>query len=237
MQEQREIDNFSRLASSWWDETGPLRTLHQLNPARLHYIRQNIETHLSTSHHPLRVLDIGCGGGLVSVPLARLGLHVTGLDASAAGIASAQQYARDHGYGIDFHCTTLEQFSASAPAKFDVILILELLEHVANPAQLISLAAHLLNPGGLLFFSTINRTANAFLGAVVAAEYILRWLPRGTHRWQQFIKPAEMVNWLEASHLKIQDLSGLRYDPVRHRWYIGSKLDVNYIGCAKNLLA
>jgi 2-polyprenyl-6-hydroxyphenyl methylase/3-demethylubiquinone-9 3-methyltransferase len=225
----QEIAHFSAFSHQWWDEQGPFKILHQLNPTRLGFIKDCVEHY----HGPAKiVLDTGCGGGLVAEPLARQGFQVTAIDATIENIAAAQEHAQMMGLEIDYRHTTVEDLAATG-AKFDVITALEIVEHVADVPLFLKSCSNLLAPGGILIVSTLNRTPLSFLGGIVAAEYVLRWVPRGTHDWKQFIKPSELVNQLAALDMAPCDLKGLHYSPFKNQWSLSNKLQINYMGCFK----
>jgi len=229
-----EVQRFAAIAPEWWDEDGAFRPLHRLNPARIGYIRNRVAGHFGRdikARSPfagLTLLDIGCGGGLISEPLARLGFAVTGIDADTTALGVARAHADAQGLAIDYHATTAEAMAAET-TRFDAVLALEIVEHVADPALFIAAAATLLAPGGALVLSTLNRTPEAFLSAIIGAEYVLRWLPRGTHRFGKFRRPAEMARDLRAAGLQIGDISGLVFDPLRGAWRVGGIPRVNYL--------
>lgn len=230
-----EIAHFDALAADWWDETGPMRALHWLNPPRLTFIRDTLAAHFgrdSGQIQPLaglRILDIGCGAGLLTEPLARMGATVTGIDAAAAALAVARTHAAAQELVIDYRHAQAEDLSA-AGATFDVVCALELIEHVADPAQLVADAARLVRPGGMLIFATLNRTAKSMLLGVLAAEYVLGWAPRGTHDWRKFVRPSELAHMLRANDCAVTRLSGLAYD-VRMREFrlAPDDLAINYL--------
>lgn len=214
-----EIDRFSSQAGDWWNAEGQFGPLHRLNPVRLGYIRTQVCRHFSRDEGAVRVLegldalDIGCGGGLLTEPLARLGGRVTGLDASEEAITVARAHAKQSGLKIDYQAQSVEQL-ARGKARYDLITALEVAEHVADLDSFLAATAQLLKPGGLLIVSTLNRTAKSFLLGIVAAEYILKWVPRGTHQWKKFIRPSELVQKLEASGARPVDLTGIVFDPL-----------------------
>jgi len=223
---QAELDKFGALASRWWDPQGPQRPLHELNPARLGYVRDRL---------PLagaRVLDVGCGAGLLSEALAREGAQVTALDLAPELIDVAKLHLLESGLQVDYRLQSVEDLAAEAPASFDAITCMEMLEHVPDPAAVIRACAALLKPGGQLFVSTLNRTPAAFAVAIVGAEYVARLLPKGTHDYQQFIKPSELAAWLRAAGLQTADVSGLAYDPIRRKAWVGGPTAINYLACA-----
>ncbi|MCX7032889.1 MAG: bifunctional 2-polyprenyl-6-hydroxyphenol methylase/3-demethylubiquinol 3-O-methyltransferase UbiG [Arenimonas sp.] len=223
---QAELDKFGALASRWWDPQGPQRPLHELNPARLGYVRERL---------PLagaRVLDVGCGAGLLSEALAREGAQVTALDLAPELIDVAKLHLLESGLKVDYRLQSVEDLAAEAPGSFDAITCMEMLEHVPDPAAIVRACATLLKPGGQLFLSTLNRTPAAFAVAIVGAEYVARLLPRGTHDYKQFIKPSELAAWLRAAGLQARDVSGLAYDPIRRKAWVGGPTAINYLACA-----
>lgn len=229
-----EVRRFAELAEAWWDPAGKFRPLHKLNPARLAFLRDRLTAHFGRDARSVRpfagltLLDVGCGGGLISEPMARLGFAVTGLDAGAEGIAVARRHAASSGLTIDYRQATAEDLAATGE-RFDVVLALEVVEHVADPALFLGSAAALVRPGGALVLATINRTPKAFAFAIVGAEYLLRWLPRGTHHWNKFLRPSEIVAALRPHGLAAKEVAGLIYDPWRDRWQLSPDLDVNYL--------
>ena len=232
-----EVERFSALAESWWDPKGSMAPLHRLNPARLGFLRQTLAAHFdrdAKSLRPfqgLRILDIGCGGGLISEPLARLGAMVTGIDAAEANIAVARAHARGADLEIDYRQASAEEVSA-AGERFDAVLALEVVEHVADVDAFVRAAAALVRPGGVFVASTLNRTPTSLLFAVVGAEYVLGWLPRGTHRWDRFLRPSELVAALRKHGLQTREIRGLVYDPLAGEWRLGRDLGVNYLAFA-----
>jgi 2-polyprenyl-6-hydroxyphenyl methylase/3-demethylubiquinone-9 3-methyltransferase len=232
--DQEEIARFSRLAGQWWDPRGPTAVLHKFNPVRLAYIRDHAAAHFGRdpkrldSLAGLRVLDIGCGGGILCEPLARLGASVTGADPSESNIAVARRHAVQSGVAIDYRDTAAETL-AQAGEAFDIVLAMEVVEHVADVGQFVGLAASMVKPGGLLFVATLNRTAKSFALAIVGAEYILRWLPRGTHQWDKFVTPEELEIAIERSGLRIGRETGVIYNLFADRWQLAADMDVNYM--------
>lgn len=228
-----EVARFGRLADKWWDANGVFRPLHQLAPARLAFIRETILRELGlpgsgiTPLKGVRLVDIGCGGGLVSEPLARLGARVTGIDLAEESIRAARAHAAATGVGVEYRTQSIEDLAASGE-RFDVALTLEVLEHVPDPAAFLATASRVLEPGGLLIASTINRTAKAYLLAIVGAEYVLGWLPRGTHDWDRFITPDELEAQMRAAGITPLVREGVVYDPLRDRWSRSADTDVNY---------
>lgn len=218
-----EIAHFSALAARWWDEQGEMRTLHHINPVRL----RHIETRLGPVKG-LKVLDVGCGGGLLAEGLARRGAQVTGIDLSEAAIAVAEEHARASGLAIDYRCLPTEALAAEAPAAFDRVCCLEMLEHVPDPEAIVAACVRLLRPGGQVMFSTINRNPKAFLLAIVGAEQLLRLIPKGTHDYALFIKPSELSAWCRAVGLEVLGLHGLHYNPLLKSAHINEDVSVNY---------
>jgi 2-polyprenyl-6-hydroxyphenyl methylase/3-demethylubiquinone-9 3-methyltransferase len=230
-----EIERFSRIAGEWWDPAGKFAPLHRLNPLRIGYIRDRAAQHWqrdALSGVPLQglsVLDIGCGGGLLSEPMARLGARVTGVDAAARNVGVAARHAEKQGLAIDYRRGTAEALAASGN-QFDIVLALEIVEHVADVDLFLKSCGRMVKPGGLLFLSTLNRTAKAWALAIAGGEYILRWLPRGTHDWKKFLKPSEVVNGLDAAGIAAQEIVGVVYSPLGRAWSLSkSDLDVNYM--------
>jgi 2-polyprenyl-6-hydroxyphenyl methylase / 3-demethylubiquinone-9 3-methyltransferase len=232
-----EVDRFGRLASEWWDPTAKFRTLHQIGPARLGYIRDELVRHFqrpATSMKPLAgltLLDIGCGGGLICEPLARLGGQVTGFDPANENIEAARRHAAGQGLTIDYQCGTVEELQERG-RTFDAVTCLEVVEHVPDVGAFLKACAALVRPGGLLLLSTINRTMEAYLLAIVGAEYVLRWLPVGTHQWDRFVTPDELSAHLSSAGLGQFACAGLVYNPLADTWSIGGDIDVNYMARA-----
>ena len=234
-----EIGNFEAMAAEWWDPNGRLRPLHDLNPVRLEYLKREICAHFGRDMRDARaldgldVLDIGCGGGLLTEPLARLGGRLVGADAGAANIAAAKAHAEAQGLAIDYRATTAEALAAEG-ARFDVVVAMEIIEHVADLPLFLREIAGMVRPGGLLFLATMNRTAKSFALAIVGAEYILRWLPIGTHTWSKFVTPKELERAVEATGLAVLDACGMVFNPLFGRWSLKSgDLDVNYLMVAE----
>ena len=232
-----EIARFSALADQWWDADGDFAPLHKFNPVRLRFIRDQMCRHFGRdpgADDPLdglRLLDIGCGGGLIAEPMARLGAQVTGADAARRNIEVARLHAQTSGLDIDYRVTTAEELAATG-ARFDAVLNLEVVEHVATPARFIASCAELLVPGGLMVLATLNRTAKAFALAIVGAEYVLGWLPRGSHNWRKFITPEELRAMLAGAGLDPDEPVGVRYNPFSDRWTLESDCDINYMTVA-----
>ena len=229
-----EVAKFSALAREWWDPAGGLRHLHRLNPARLAFIRDRVAAHAGRAplaERPLRglsMLDIGCGGGLLSEPLARLGAEVVGIDASDESIQAAARHAAQGGLAIDYRQSTAEAL-ADTGAHFDVVLNMEVVEHVADAGAFLEASAALVKPGGAMVLATLNRSAKAFALAIVGAEYILGWLPRGTHDWRRFLRPSELATLLQGHGLEIEEMTGVVYNPLTAAWRLARDLDVNYM--------
>ncbi|HMK69583.1 MAG TPA: bifunctional 2-polyprenyl-6-hydroxyphenol methylase/3-demethylubiquinol 3-O-methyltransferase UbiG [Xanthobacteraceae bacterium] len=236
--DEGEVARFSRLASQWWDPRGPMAPLHRLNPVRLAYIRDRAAAHFERdpkrldSLAGLRILDIGCGGGVLCEPLARLGASMVGADPSASNIEVAQFHAARSGLAIDYRNTTAEALAAAGEA-FDVALAMEVVEHVADVGLFVELAAAMVKPGGLLFVATLNRTVKSFALAIVGAEYILRWLPRGTHQWDKFVTPNELEIAIEQGGAHLIDETGVIYNLLADRWQLSADMDVNYMVVAQ----
>ncbi len=218
-----EIAKFDALASRWWDPAGEFRPLHEINPLRLDYIRQRAT--LAGS----RVVDIGCGGGILSESMAKLGASVTGVDMGEGPLTVARLHQAESGTNVEYLHTTAEDLASKRPGQFDVVTCLEMLEHVPSPPAVIAACAELLRPGGHLFFSTINRNPKSFLLAIVGAEYVLRLLPVGTHEYEKFIRPSELERWSRHSGLQLQGSIGLHYNPLTREYSLGENIDVNYI--------
>ena len=234
--DKEEVEKFSRIADEWWDEKGKFRPLHIINPVRLQYIRDKICKHFGRDNTQIRslsglsLLDIGCGGGLMAEPLARLGTQVTAIDASEKNIKVAKLHSEKTGVEIDYQCSSAEDLFATTGKKFDVVLALEIVEHVADVKSFISACADLLKPNGLLFVSTINRTIKSYGLAIIGAEYLMRWLPIGTHDWQKFLRPSELCLQIRNNGLTIDEMTGMSFNPIKNSWHLNEKdLSVNYI--------
>ena len=225
-----EIARFDALAQRWWDPHGPMRPLHRMNPARIGWIHARIRQRFGAA--PVRVLDVGCGAGLAAEALAQRGHSVLGLDAAAAAIAAARRHAEGRDLPVEYLVGGPEMLLGEG-ARFPVITALEVIEHVSEPPAFLRTLGRLCEPGGLLFLSTLNRTARAFFVAKLGAEYLLRWLPVGTHDWRRFITPPELAAALRASGFRLADLAGLRFDPLTGGWRVGRDLAVNYLVMAE----
>ncbi len=230
-----EVERFSRLADDWWNPTGKFAPLHRFNPVRLGFIRDQALVRFnrdSAARRPfegLRLLDIGCGGGLLSEPMARLGFDVPGVDASERNIGAAKAHAAQLGLPVDYLCSTVETMIAEDSAPFDLILNMEVIEHVADPSVFLRDCASLIAPGGQMIVATLNRTAKAMALAVVGAEHILRWLPVGTHDWKKFIRPKELEAWLQGEGVDVAGPFGVSFNPLSGRWSQSGDCNVNYM--------
>ena len=229
-----EVERFQALAKAWWDPTGKFRPLHQIGPARLTFVRDELCRHFGRETGGLRplkdlsVLDVGCGGGLMSEPLTRLGARVTGIDPGEKTVAIARSHAEPQGLDIDYRVTTVENLVAAGD-QYDAVVCLEVIEHVPDPTLFVKACADLVRPGGMLVLSTINRTLKSYALAIVAAEYVLQWLPRGTHQWERFVTPDEISGHLTAAGLSNPSFRGFAYSPLRDEWKLTSETDVNYL--------
>ena len=223
---QEELDRFASLANRWWDPDGPQKPLHALNPARLDYVSARLPL------RGARVLDVGCGGGLLSEALARAGADVVAIDLAPELVKVARLHGLESGVRVDYRVQPVEALAEAEAGTFDAVTCMEMLEHVPDPAAILRACAAALKPGGRLFVSTLNRTPAAFALAIVGAEYIARLLPTGTHRYSEFIRPSELAAWLREAGLALEDVSGLIYEPWRNAARIGSRTDVNYLACA-----
>ena len=233
-----EVAKFSALAAQWWDPAGKFAPLHKFNPVRLAFIRAEVAAHFGRDARSLRpfegltLLDIGCGGGLLSEPMARLGFAVTGADASEKNIGTAKAHAAQSGLQIDYRATAAELLQAQG-LSFDVVLNMEVVEHVADVGSYLAACAALLKPGGLTFVATLNKTLKSLALAKIGAEYVLNWLPRGTHDWNRFIAPEELKTTLEECGLTILKTQGVSFDPLAWAWQLSNDVDVNYMIVAK----
>ena len=225
-----EVARFDALAEHWWDPDGPMRPLHRMNPARIDWIAQRARARRGPG--PLRLLDVGCGAGLAAEALAKRGFDVLGIDVAAAALAAAEAHAAGRGLPLAYRAATAETL-ADEGARFAVVTALEVIEHVADPADFLRTLARLLEPGGRLFISTLNRTARSYVMAKLGAEYVLRWLPAGTHDWRRFVTPAELGAHLRGAGLRLADIAGLLPDPLRGGWRAGRDVAVNYIAMAE----
>ncbi len=218
-----EINKFEELASRWWDPNSEFKPLHEINPLRVDYINKNASLDGKT------VLDVGCGGGLLTEAMALKGAQVTGIDMGEAPLKVARLHQHESGVEVDYQKITAEQFAEQQPESFDIVTCMEMLEHVPDPASVITACAQLVKPGGQLFFSTINRNPKSYLFAIIGAEYILRLLPRGTHEYSKFIRPSELERWSRKAGLEVQDITGMSYNPLTTTYSLGRDVDVNYL--------
>ncbi len=238
--DQEEIKNFERLADQWWDPTGPMQPLHQMNPLRLKFIRDHLVDHFPqevegiTPLKGLSLIDVGSGAGLLTEPLARLGATITGLDLAESSLTIARHRAAEQGLNITYVNSSVEDYSKENQS-YHAVMALEIIEHVADVQSFLQACSSLLRPKGLLFLSTLNRTPPSFLTAIVGAEYILRLLPRGTHQWHKFLKPSEVDAHLRKLGFLMKDLQGMRFRPLYKTWKLSKNLSVNYILCAEKI--
>ena len=219
----REIDKFDGLAQRWWDPDGDFKPLHDINPVRLEYIaaRAGLEG--------ARVLDIGCGGGILAESMASRGAHVSAIDMAEAPLAVARIHQQISGVDVDYRRATAEQEARESPGQYDVVTCLEMLEHVPDPSSVVAACARLVKPGGHVFFSTINRNLKSFMMAIVGAEYVLRILPRGTHEYEKLIRPSELAAWVRATGMSVEETRGMHYNPLTRNTRLGGNVDVNYL--------
>jgi len=229
---KKEIEKFSKMASEWWDPKGKFKPLHKFNPIRIKYIKENIIQNfkLKNNNIPLKgvnILDIGCGGGLLSEPMCRLGANVTGIDASMKNINIAKIHAKKDNLKINYLCSSPEKLKIKK--KFDVILNMEIIEHVEDIQFFLNSCSKLLNKNGVMFVATINKTLKSYIFAIVGAEYILRWLPIGTHEWEKFVKPKDLENILKQNNLSLNRLDGMHFNIIKDEWNVSKDLSVNYI--------
>ncbi len=229
---KKEIEKFSKIAEEWWDPTGKFKPLHKFNPVRISYIRENISKTFDIKNNDkilkgIKILDIGCGGGLLSEPMARLGAEVVGIDASDKNINVAKLHAKKNNLKIDYFCTSPENFKTDK--KFDVILNMEIIEHVEDVSFFLKSCSRLLKKDGLMFVATLNKTLKSYLFAIIGAEYILRWLPIGTHEWEKFIKPEDLIDITKKCDLTLDDLKGVKFNIISDEWKMSSDKSVNYI--------
>ena len=229
---KKEIDKFSKIAEDWWNPEGKFKPLHQFNPERIKYIRDNTIKHFNLTNKDkpfknLNILDIGCGGGLLSEPMSRLGGNVTGIDASEKNIISAKIHAKQNNLNISYFCNSPENFKSNK--KFDLVLNMEIVEHVEDVNFFIKKSSELLKKNGLMFVATLNRTLKSYILAIIGAEYILRWLPIGTHEWNKFLTPEELTNIGRKNSLLVQNIDGMVFNPLSNRWKVSQDCAVNYI--------
>jgi 2-polyprenyl-6-hydroxyphenyl methylase / 3-demethylubiquinone-9 3-methyltransferase len=237
-----EVARFDRLGAEWWDPDGPMRALHRFNPVRLGYLRELLGKHFLLDGKPrdwrspvalqgLTILDIGCGAGILSEPLARLGARMTSIDPARRNIEAAKDHAAKTNLAIDYRCVAAEELAAEG-GVFDVVLAMEVVEHVRNVGRFLTEAAAMVRPGGMLATATLNRTLKSFAFAIVGAEYVLHWVPRGTHNWTQFVTPRELAKALRDAGLRLKAETGVVYDPLGAKWRLSHDMDINYIMAA-----
>ena len=229
---KKEIDKFSKLADEWWDPEGKFKPLHNFNPVRLRFIKDTITKKfgIKSQKFPLKdikILDIGCGGGLLSEPLSRLGATVTGIDASDRNIKVAKMHLQKSKLNIDYYCSSPEKFDAKS--KFDVVLNMEIVEHVDNVDFFLLKSSELLKKNGLMFIATLNKTLKSYIFAIIGAEYILKWLPIGTHDWNKFLEPDDLINICKKNSLNLDNLIGVKFDILKNEWTISKDSSVNYL--------
>ena len=229
---KKEIDKFSKIAEEWWNPEGKFKPLHKFNPIRISYIKNNIISsfNLKNKKKPLeqtQILDIGCGGGLLSEPMSRLGANVTGIDASQKNINIAKLHARKSNLNINYICTSPEKMKSNK--KFDVILNMEIIEHVEDINFFLKSSSALLKKNGIMFIATLNKTLKSYIFAIIGAEYIMRWLPIGTHEWEKFVKPAELIKISKKNNLKLKKLDGMKFNLLTDEWKLSSDKSINYI--------
>ena len=229
---KKEIDKFSKLADEWWDPEGKFKPLHNFNPVRLRYIKDTITKKFGNKSEKLplkniKILDIGCGGGILSEPLSRLGATVTGIDASDRNIKIAKKHLEKSKLNINYYCSSPEKFVVKE--KFDVVLNMEIVEHVDNVDFFLLKSSELLNKNGLMFIATLNKTLKSFVFAIIGAEYILKWLPIGTHNWNKFLKPDDLINSCKKNSLTLNDLIGVKFNVLKDEWIVSEDTSVNYL--------
>ena len=230
---KKEIEKFSKIAEEWWNPSGKFKPLHKFNPIRISYIKNNIikSLKLKNQKKPLQkvsILDVGCGGGLLSEPMKKLGAEVVGIDASEKNIQVAKLHAKKNNLDINYFCTSPENFTKKM--KFDVVLNMEIVEHVEDVDFFLKSSAKLLKRGGIMFVATLNKTLKSYLFAIIGAEYVLRWLPIGTHEWEKFVKPQDLIEMLKKYDLRLDCLDGMKLNLIKDQWNISSDKSVNYIG-------
>jgi 2-polyprenyl-6-hydroxyphenyl methylase/3-demethylubiquinone-9 3-methyltransferase len=229
---KKEIEKFSKMASEWWDPKGKFKPLHKFNPIRIRYIKENIISNFKLKNKikalgGVNILDIGCGGGLLSEPMQRLGANVTGIDASIKNIKIAKLHAKKNKLKINYLCTSPEKFKINK--KFDVILNMEIVEHVEDVQFFLESCSKLLKKNGIMFVATINKTLKSYMFAIIGAEYVLRWLPIGTHEWEKFVNPDDLKNILKKNNLTLSRLDGMNFNIIKDEWKISKDLSINYI--------
>ena len=235
---KKEVDKFSKLASEWWDPKGKFKPLHKFNPVRLNYIKKTIgkKKKLLNNKKPLknvRILDIGCGGGLLCEPLAKMGAKVIGIDASEKNIKIAKSHANKSKLKVDYYCATPENFKFNS--KFDVVLNMEIVEHVDNVDLFLNKSSKFLKNNGIMIIATLNKTLKSFIFAIVGAEYVLRWLPIGTHDWNMFVKPDDLINICKKNFLRLEELKGVEYNLITNEWKLSNNSSVNYMARFKKI--
>ena len=226
----KEIEKFSAHATSWWDLQGDMKPLHRINPLRMKFIAEQVEL------NGKKVLDIGCGGGILTESLAKTGAITSGLDLASESISVAKKHAQDNGLKINYINQSVEELAQSHPAQFDVICCMEMLEHVPDPHSIINSCSQLLKPGGHAFFSTLNRNLKSYLFAIVGAEYVLKLLPKGTHNYSKFIKPSELEAWCRHAQLEWHKTAGLSYNPLNQEYSLSRDIDVNYLAYCQKIV-
>ena len=229
---KKEIEKFSRIAEEWWNPNGKFKPLHKFNPIRIEYIKENIikTLKLNDKKKPLEkisILDIGCGGGLLSEPMCRMGAEVTGIDASIQNINVAKIHSKNNNLKIEYICTSPEKLRTNK--KFDIILNMEIVEHVENVDFFLKSCSNLLKKNGIMFVATLNKTLKSYIFAIIGAEYILKWLPIGTHEWEKFVKPEDLVNVLKKNNLRLERLDGMKFNLITDEWKLSSDKSINYI--------
>ena len=228
--DSQEIQKFSDIASRWWDSTGEFKPLHDINPLRVQWIAEQ-----ANGLFGKRICDVGCGGGILSESMAKMGANVTGIDMSSDALEVAKLHGLESGVTVEYHQSTAEDFANDNTKQFDVVTCLEMLEHVPDPASVVTACAALVKPGGLVFFSTLNRNVKSYLMAIVAAEYVLNWVPKGTHAHDKFIKPSELMGMIDETILVPTKTTGLHFDPLSQQYFLSNKnLDVNYLICSQS---
>ncbi len=218
-----EVEKFNQLAAEWWDPNGAFSTLHQINPLRVAYIQR------FTDLKNLKVVDVGCGGGILCEALCNLGAQVTGIDLAPDSLSIAEEHAKQNRLAINYQNISADNLARHAPGTFDVVICMEMLEHVPEPSKIIDACAQLVTPAGHLFFSTLNRQPRSFVEAIVGAEYLLGLLPKGTHDYSQFIRPSELCQWARAAKIHIDAIEGLRFNPLTRQYKLGPNIQVNYL--------
>jgi len=229
---KKEIEKYTKIAEEWWNPTGKFKPLHKFNPIRISYIKDNIISSLKLKNKkdPLKkvkILDIGCGGGLLSEPMSRLGAEVTGIDASEKNINVAKLHAKKSNLNIEYICTSPENMQINS--KFDVILNMEIIEHVSDVNFFLESCSQLLKKDGIMFVATLNKTLKSYLFAIIGAEYVLRWLPIGTHAWEKFVKPEDLITTLKKNNLNLEKLDGVKFNLIKDEWHLSSDKSINYI--------